>query len=524
MKQVFGRQRELAAVGELLSEARARYAVLVVEGEAGIGKTTVWTEASRLGAQAGFRVLSCRPAQTETKLAFASLSDLLGPIEEEVLRQLAEPQRLALEVALLRASPGAGPSDPRAVATALLAILQRLSDISPVLVTIDDAQWMDRASGAALSFALRRLDPGRAVGLLVGMRIEGGREADRLGLGQLTPARLERIRLGPLNLSVLYHVLKAELGLVFPRPTLQRIEQESGGNPFFALELARALRDSGERPGPGERLSVPGGLAELLKARVANLPTGARDALLVSALVSRPTGALVTRVLGPAAESSLEQAWLAGVIEIGDEGISFTHPLYAATVSSSALPDKRRAFHRRLATLVDDPEEQARHLALATTAADESVADRLEEGAALARLRGAWGAAAELLERARELTPVERVEEAQRRGILAAEHHVRAGDRARGRGLVEEVLAGPLPPGLRADALRLLGEISYDDENAVHARQLFEQALDYAEDAQLIARIELGLCTSSRTCSTGARLPSTPTGPWSLRRRVATGG
>ncbi|HVM15534.1 MAG TPA: AAA family ATPase [Egibacteraceae bacterium] len=493
MTTLFGRERELAAVRRFLADAQMGYAVLVVDGEAGIGKTSLWLEATRLGNEQNFEVLSCRPAQAEAKLPFASLADLVAPVADDVLRGLPEPQRLALQVALLRTSPGRAPPDPRAIATALLSVLRRLTDTGPVLVAIDDAHWLDRASAAALSFALRRFDPGRALGLLASVRVERGNDADVLGLGQLTSARVDRLRPDPLNLRELYRLLMARLDVVIPRPTLQRIEQESGGNPLFAIELARAITDRDDRLGPGQPLPVPSGLAGLLRARMAKLPDSAREALVLSALVPNPTSALVERALGSSAADALGQASGAGVIEVRNDRIHFVHPLYASALSSSALPDERRDLHRQLTELVDDPVEEARHLSLATTSADESVARTLEQAATLARSRGAWGVAAELFERGRELTPPEQPDAARRRGISAAEHHVHAGDRARGRKLIEEMLAEKPPPPFRADGLRLLAEISHEDENAAEAALLFTQALDYADDPGLMARIELGL-------------------------------
>jgi Tfp pilus assembly protein PilF len=121
---------------------------------------------------------------------------------------------------------------------------------------------------------------------------------------------------------------------------------------------------------------------------------------------------------------------------------------------------------------VSDPEEQARHLAAAATGPDERIARALERGAAVARLRGAWESAAELLERAYKLTPSDRIDEASRRRIAAAEHHVHAGDRTHARQLLERILGQRLARPLRADALRLLAEISFNDKNAAHTGRL----------------------------------------------------
>jgi DNA-binding CsgD family transcriptional regulator len=488
---VFGRDRELAAVGARVESATKGPALLQIEGEPGIGKTTLWEAGLDLAGELGLRVLTSRPAQAEVTLTFAALADLLAPVDPAALRGLPAPQRHALEVALLRASPGQTPPDPRAVATAVLSLLERLAARDPVLVAVDDVQWIDSASAAALAFAIRRLGSESSVGVLTTSRVESAQAPDPLGLTPLGPDGSSRLRLAPLELGPLHELMDARLGVSFPRPVLQRIEQESGGNPMFALELGRALHDSGPRTGPGEPLPLHHGFRELLEARSAELRPAVRDALLAVALMGHPSDELVERVMSRPRE--LDAAIEAGLLERQDGRLRFTHPLYAATLESSAAPEERRALHERLAAAVGDPEERARHLAAATEGADERVARELEAGAAVARSRGAWVSAAELLERARDLTPASSPDVAQRRAVAAAEHHVHAGDRGRGREVVEAVLARDPPPDLRADALRLLGEISYNDENFLDALRVFEQALEDAGSTRTAVLAELGV-------------------------------
>ncbi len=492
MSPVFAREHEIAALDRFLTAARERFSVLVIEGEPGIGKTALWRHAVRTARAGVSHVLACRTAESEFRLAFSALGDILALLDEEVLCGVPGPQRHALEVALLRTSPAGTPPDPRAVAMGVLSVLDRLTCRGPVLLAIDDVQWLDRSSAAALSFALRRVDPSRPLGVLATARSRAGSTTERLGFG-LLPARIERLRPGPLGMAALSRLVRDELDLVLPRPTMTRIEHESGGNPLFALELARALHESGARSVAGEPLPVPAGLTALLQSRFEKLPAGARQALLVVALTSNPTSPLVEKVLGPSATQALERAWDAGVIEVDDDRIRFAHPLYASTVASTVRPDRRRSLHRRLAAVIDDPEEQARHLALATTAPDQSVAQTLDRAAGVARSRAAWAEAAALLERAYDLTPADHLTEKWRRGIGAAEDHVHAGDRARGRELVEQLLQDPLPSELRADALRLLAEITADDENLREAERLYHEALQSTVDPRLAASIELGL-------------------------------
>jgi DNA-binding CsgD family transcriptional regulator len=485
-RRVFGRECEFALADAFLVSAGERFSVLRFDGEAGIGKTTVWRAVAERASERGFRVLSCRPAETETKLALSALADLLEPVPSVAFAAMPELQRRALDIALLRAEPESAPLDPRRLGTALRSLLARLSERRPLLVAIDDVQWLDSASASVLEFAVRRLT-GARFGLLFAIRLpeHAPLAADRL----FPPESLSRHTLGPLTLAALHHLLKDRFDDPLTRPTLVRIHDASGGNPLFALEIARELRTlpSTDR---GARLPVPSGLRQLLAERIPRLPPEAREALLAAAALSHPTSDLVERASSPAALAAAEET---GLVRVDHGRIAFGHPLYASAVYDSAARARRRELHRRLAQLVTDPEERARHLAFATADQDEAVAGTLEKGAALARSRGAWESAAGLLEEARRVTPPDRDDEAHGRGILAAEHHVHAGDRARARVLLEELLAQSLPRSLRAYALRLLGEIAFNDENAVEAGRLFTEALRYADDPRLAGTIELGL-------------------------------
>jgi DNA-binding CsgD family transcriptional regulator len=484
---VFGREQELSLADSFLERTGERFGVLVLEGESGIGKTTIWREVVRRANQRGIRVLSCRPAEAETKLALSALADLLAPVPSDAFATLPEPQWRALDVALLRAEPRAARLDRRTLGTGLRSLLAELSAQQALLVAVDDVQWLDASSATVLGFALRRLVDER-VGWLLARRLSAPARlvADGLVGGD---EFVTRHTIGPLTLAAVHHLLKEHLDRALSRPALVRVHEASGGNPLFALEIAREL-DPAAAAEPGPRLAVPERLRDLLARRIPTLAMPAREALLAAAALSQPTAELVELASSPDGLAAAEETAL---LRVKDGRVTFAHPLYASAVYRSASRRRRRALHRRLARLVTDPEERARHLAVATTEPDESVAAMLEQGAALARARGAWESAAELLERASGLTPPDRLDVAAARGIAAAEHHVHAGDRRRGRELLEGILARPLPPLLRADALRVLAEITYNDENAIEARRLFSQALQYADEPRLAATIELGL-------------------------------
>jgi DNA-binding CsgD family transcriptional regulator len=491
---IVGRELELAAIQEFLSPARPGLSALVLEGEPGIGKSTVWLEALELAVAEGLEVLPCRPVQAEAKLALASLSDLLAPLVDTLLPELPEPQRLTLEVALLRTVPTGSPPDGRAVATATQSLLRRRTVDTTILVAIDDVQWLDRSSAAAISFALRRLADA-PVRVLLALRVDGRALADPLELSRNLPDRTERLRLGPLSLGGLHHLLRDRLGQVLPRPMLQRIAQASGGNPLLALELARALLELETRPGPGEPLPVPETLADLLNARLRRLPSATRDALLAAAALSSPDTALIADALGEETAADLAIAEQAGVVHLRGGMIRFDHPLLASTLYSAVSQAKRRTVHRRLADAVRESEERARHLALAADGQDESVARLLEDAAEHARSRGAPSAAAELMELSLQLTP-DAVGVPRRTVSLANLLNV-AGDVARSEAVLEEAIPQLQPGLLRAEAVLLYGVIVSAPEDHAKSIEWCVEALGEAEEDPLLhARMHVYLAQS----------------------------
>ena len=231
--EVVGRERELGAISDLLTSGDAHLRGLVLEGEPGIGKSTVWRAGARQAQETGLLVLACRPVEAEAKFTFSALADLLAPIIDETIGGLPSPQRAALEVALLREPlEGAWAVSERALGMSVYSVLKAQCDKAPVLVAIDDLQWLDRGSQAALAFALRRLD-GSTARLLTSLRLGHGHGYDILGLERALPGSVMRTRLGPLSLSGLYHVVRLHAGRSLARPALQRIATASGGNPLL---------------------------------------------------------------------------------------------------------------------------------------------------------------------------------------------------------------------------------------------------------------------------------------------------
>jgi tetratricopeptide (TPR) repeat protein len=356
-----------------------------------------------------------------------------------------------------------------------------------VIVAIDDVQWLDVPSARVLAFAVRRL--GNApIRILVALRVGSG--GDPLALGQTGPVTLQRVPIGPLPEEAMTRLLRARAERGLTRPTLLRLHRISEGNPLFALEIARALTERGVRPAPGEPLPVPEDLQELLGARLAALPSSAADGLLIVAAAARPTEDLVVAAAErrDRAAAGMRSAEEAGVLQRAGGRLGFTHPLLGSTVYAEATPHARRSVHRRLAELVDDPEERARHLALAAGDPHLHVARALEEAGRHARARGAPDAAAELLELARKLTPPEDGAGLPRRSVAAAEYHFDAGDATRATALLEESIAMARPGRDRARIHFRLASISWLDMRRV--RGLSEQALQEVEgDAETRAAI-----------------------------------
>jgi DNA-binding CsgD family transcriptional regulator len=488
---IVGRETELDAVERFLDTLTAGPAGLVIDGEAGIGKSTVWLEGVRSAESRFYRVLQARPAESEAKLSYAALTDLIGEAFDEVHTALPAPQERALATALLRTELGE-PADARTTATGLVGVLTVLAADTPLLVAVDDVQWLDPASVQALAFAVRRLPP--RLGLLLTRRTEIRGEAP-LGLGQVLPDdRLQRCVCGPLSFAALHALITTRLGTSPARPTLVRITEACGGNPFFALEIARALARDGRQRSLGDPLPVPPSLQELMARRVGALPALAGEAVLVAASLSRPTLALISEALAPKRDAlpALIAAEEAGILASEGERVRFTHPLLASAVYATASPSRRRQLHGRLAEVVADPEERGRHLAFSVTEADEATAARIEEAARRSAVRGAQAAAAELFEQARRLTPADHREAVVRRmlGQAVALHATGEVDGARSLG--QQAVDDSPTPSLRARGLLLLADVEWDAGAVEAVIQRLEEALAAAtDDRELHARISM---------------------------------
>ena len=455
LNRLSGRERELRSLEDFFERAAGAPSALVLSGEAGIGKTELWEAGLERARARGTRVLAHRAVEAEAVLSFTGIAELLGPVAADTLPRLGALRRRALEAALMiDGSDGDGVVEPRAVALAVLDVLTALADDTPVLIAVDDLQWLDRPSAQALLFALRRLRD-ESIGALFTVRGEAS-DVDR-------DLSADELSIGPLAPAVLFQILKQRLGLELSPPQLAQLCELTGGNPFFALEIGREL--SLAPPTRSRPLPLPGSLRETVGAGLARLPPAGRDVLLLVSALARPTVDALVAAHGERAEvlDALEQAARAGVVELGSERVRFFHPLVASACYEDATPWQRREAHARLATLAEDDEERARHLALATEGPDAAVAAALDAAGVHALGRGAPAAAAELSEIGAALTPPGDPSARRRRRLAAAEAHRLAGDRDRARAILDELLAEAPPGEQRADVLFTLARVRRAD-------------------------------------------------------------
>jgi DNA-binding CsgD family transcriptional regulator len=486
--EIIGRDAELSVVQAFLDRPAEGLKALVLEGEAGIGKSTLWLASVAAATERSFHVLTSRPAEAERTLPYVVLGDLFADVDPAMVTSLPGPRRHAFESALLREEPEL-PIDPRALGVAIMTLMPLLADDRPLVLAIDDDQWMDPSSAATLEFALRRSLRQPAV-LLLSRRIDG---PPATALEQpIDSADVRRLRVGPLSMGAVQLLLRSRLEMTLPRPTLLRLHEVSGGNPFYAIELARARSADAARD-PTVPLEVPAKLEGLVAARLAALhPRTKRALLLIAAHGRLPVALLGALAVGPTA---LDPAFGANVIETSNGVVRFTHPLLASALYQQTAGEERRTAHRRLAAALDDPVHRGRHLALGTDQPDDELATALDVAVSAARDRGMSIAAAELAEYALRLTPFGAVDDRNRRAISTAQAHLEAGDGSRARSIVDELVARAAEGPRRAEALVLRSEL--DDPPAAVA--LLREALTEAAGAPAIeASIHAGLAVAGR--------------------------
>ena len=483
MRGVVGRVAELAAGDAFVRAIDNGPALLLLEGEAGIGKTTVWAAIADRVEASGAAVYRSQPAAAETSLTLSALADLLERVPEDALAPLPRPQRRAIDAALLRADPAGDALGQRLLGTAVRSVLVELAQRTPVVLAIDDAQWVDSASASTLGFALRRIGAAR-IGVLAARRLGPSGALDLRSL----PASLTRreLSLGPLSLGTLHHVLKDRLGRTPARSTLVRIHEASGGNPLFALEIAQRLLEAGEPPAD-QPLPVPRDVRELVHQRIQRLPETTRRALLAAALQAAPTMTSLSAALGGEVADDLAIAERGEIVRLQGEHVVFGHPLFAAAVSADATDADRRQIHRSLAQVVEGAEERARHRALATLAPNADVAAELERAANAAAARAAPLAAADLMRHALLMTPAQDAAAIDDRKLTLGRFLKLGGDLTESERVLEDAAQSASTRLSRARArVALANVVLYLDPSPRCARLAAEALADADGDVELM--------------------------------------
>ena len=475
---MIGRVEQLDAIDDFLTDRGAR--ALVVEGEAGIGKSTLWLAGVELALARGQAVLRARPAAVETSLAFAGLHDLLGGVSRQARERLPEVQQHALAVALAEEATGTAPVGRGVLGVAVLGLLRELAAERPLLLAIDDLQWLDESSGMVVEYVLRRLGDAR-VGLLAACRGESGEPLPFALHRAMGEGSLIRLPLGPMSEGAIRRMLRLRLGLDLSRIQLHTLYEATGGNPFYTLELARSSPDLDEFG----TVRVSRGLQELVGVRLDALLPATRDGLLFVAALADSSPHVLARL---GVLENLEPAVDAGVLEVENGRLRFSHPLVRAAAWSAADDQRRREVHRSLADAVEDPDRRARHLGAAAEAPDAGVADLLEELAAETHRRGAPAAAADLFDRACELAPADEPGRWARLAAGAAAAHAEASHWDNVWGLVEQAQAR-LPDGPERAAILLTAA-----EMRPGLEDLCRQAVVEAGETRVGVRARIGLC------------------------------
>jgi DNA-binding CsgD family transcriptional regulator len=474
---LLGRQRERQTLDLLLAGAREeRGAVLVLNGEAGVGKTRLMEYA--LDAAEDFRTLRISGVEGEMELPFAAVQQLVSPFAE-LTEHLPGPQREALDVAFGLSS---GPSPDRfLVGLAALGVLSEAAEDRPLLALVDDAQWLDDSSAQALAFVARRLAAERIALLFASRRPSELFE------------RLPKLEVGPLGRLDSRSLLESALPTRLDERVLDRIVLETRGNPLAVLELPRGLTPAQLAGGFGlpATKTMPANIEESFTRRLAGLPDDARRFLLLAAADAVGDPALLWRAAQELeiAESAVDTLETEGFLEVGAR-VVFRHPLVRSAVYGDAGVKERSAIHRALAQATDpriDPDRRAWHLGQATSMPDEDVAAELERSAGRAQARGGLAAGAAFLARAADLTPEER--RRSRRLLAAAGAKRDAGDLDGALDLMAGLDLGALDELGGGQARLLEAQIALEQRRAIDAGRLFLGAATRLQEVDpLLAR------------------------------------
>ncbi|TDW21961.1 AAA family ATPase [Kribbella kalugense] len=475
---LIGRDSELKWLSDLLDAPPATSQVQVLLGEPGLGKTVLLTELTRQAASQGRRVLSVAGRVSERDLAFAGLHQLLRPVLERV-PTLPDRQSQAL-LSAFGLTDDPVPPDALLIGIAVLTLLSAVASDAPLLVVVDDSQWLDRASLDSLAFAARRLDTEPLVLVLAARGVTAPPGID-----------FPELVLKPLSTP--------EAGLLLddqPDPPRGRAREQvllqARGNPLALIELSKAIAadPSAGRRWTAEPLPLTERLTSVLATQYGVLPASARAALLLVAVADSPDVAarLPGLTLGPA-----EQA---GLIRLSESGPQFAHPLVRAAIYHAVPFAERAAAHLAVAEILhDQPDRYGWHLAAAALEPDEKLAVLLEDTAMQAQRRGGAAAAARALERAAELSPAE--DDQARRLLAAAGLALAAGQADWVQDLARRVLAVTADPHLRVAAQQRIGwALVWSNQHAAALTTLLAVVEEASPELPIVAWDAIGLAAT----------------------------
>jgi DNA-binding CsgD family transcriptional regulator len=415
-----GRDAEMALIGKALAEAAEHGSALLVTGAAGIGKTSLLGVATTDARSRGYKVLAVTGLESEADLPYAGLHQLLQPVLQSA-GALPGPQKNALLTALgMRAG---APPEVFLVGLATLSLMEEVADERPLLVVVDDFQWLDGATSSVLSFVARRLESTHIL-LIAGLR-DTFQTTVRSG-------QLPEIRVEPLSDTASADLLVSVAPDLDPQ-TRRLILDEALGNPLALLELPRAVRLQGTDGREGALRGIPltDRLERTFSAQAEQLPKPTSAALLLIALDKDPTvsdvlGATSRQVGEEVTVDVLQPAIDAGLISVAGSTVRYRHPLMRSALDQAATAGQRRNAHLAFAEVIADPDRRTWHRAKAVLGEDEGAAADLEIIAGRAQDRGALAAALGALELAASLTP--RGPDRARRLLAAAELAFQLGD------------------------------------------------------------------------------------------------
>lgn len=446
-----GREPQLQPVEHWLRQPRGS-AVILLHGEHGIGRTSVWRRAMDMAVAGGCRVLTSRPAEAEAGMHFAALGDLLWAVSDEELSAMPAPQREVLQALLLQGRGKDRTADVREVSLALLRLLQLIAAQRSVALGIDDVQWLDGATAGVLNYVVRRLEASPV--LVVGTFDTGvfGSDAGEPVLRfEGVEERLEEVPVPPLTDDGVSLLLRRRNLEGWTRSLIREAVRTAAGNPRIALELTV------DADGGSPSLVPPKWIMRWVHARLARLSEAARETLDATAHLREPTEPLLECWRGASVADHLREGGRAGLVEVAGGRVRFTRPVIGAVLRASVGPERRRAIHGELAAALPDCVERWRQQALVAQDPDETLASALEQASIEAGSEGDAELAGILAELSLRLTRQTKTAEAVRRRLFLAKWRLRLGDDLVAAELFSGVAETPLPAGApRARTMRRL--------------------------------------------------------------------